>query len=91
MSVSGGVTFSQKPASSPLQNGDEIPDTDQRLILVAFLWGQSSLGAFVGQLLDPTLHLPVGTQAEQRLGALPVKALSDSRKHAFESSMHWIG
>jgi len=40
-----------------------------------------------GQFFDPPLHLPVGTQPEQRLGAPSVKALSDSRKHAFESSI----
>ena len=81
------MTFSQKSASFRLQYGDEIPDTDQCIILVAFLWREPSFGAFVGQFFDPPLHLPVGTQSEQRLGAPPVKALSDSRKHAFESSI----
>jgi hypothetical protein len=32
---SSGVTFSQKPASFRLQNGNEIPNTDQCLVLVA--------------------------------------------------------
>jgi hypothetical protein len=31
------MTFSQEPTSFRLQNGDEIPNTDQCLILVAFL------------------------------------------------------
>ena len=82
------MTFSQEPTSFRLQNGDEIPNTDQCLILVAFLWCEPSFGAFVGQFLDPTLHLHVGTKAEQRLGALAVKTLSDSRKDALESSLH---
>jgi hypothetical protein len=81
------MTFSQEPTSFRLQNGDEIPDTDHCLILVALLWGEPSFGAFVGQFLDPPLHLRVGTQAEQRLGALAVKALPDSRKHALQSSL----
>ena len=55
------MTFSQEPTSFRLQNGDEIPDTDHCLILVALLWGQPSFGAFVGQFLDPPLHLRVGT------------------------------
>ena len=55
------MTFSQEPTSFGLQNGDEIPNTDQCLILVAFLWCEPSFGAFVGQFLDPTLHLHVGT------------------------------
>ena len=58
---SGGMTFSQEPTSFRLQNSDEIPNTDQCLILVAFLWCEPSFGAFVGQFLDPTLHLHVGT------------------------------
>src|SRR5580693_2610913 len=58
---SGGMTFSQEPTSFGLQNGEEIPNTDQRLILVALIWREPSFGAFVGQVLDPTLHLHVGT------------------------------
>jgi hypothetical protein len=58
---SDGMTFSQEPTSFGLQNGDEIPNTDQCLILVALLWRGPSFGAFVGQFLDPTLHLHVGT------------------------------
>jgi ABC-type glycerol-3-phosphate transport system substrate-binding protein len=58
---SGGMTFSQEPTSFRLQNSDEIPNTDQCLILVAFFWCEPSFGAFVGQFLDPTLHLHVGT------------------------------
>ena len=38
---SGGMTFSQEPTSFGLQNGDEIPNTDQCLILVALLWRAS--------------------------------------------------
>jgi hypothetical protein len=85
------VTLSQKPTGSRLQDGDEIPDADQRLILLAFLRGQSSLGRFVSQVLDPTLHLLVGTKAEQRLGALSIKTLSDSGEYPFESAVCWIG
>ena len=81
------MTFSQESTSFGLQNGDEIPDTDHCLILVALLWGEPSFGAFVGQFLDPPLHLRVGTQAEQRLGALAVKAFPDSRKHPLQSSL----
>jgi hypothetical protein len=55
------MTFSQEPTSFGLQNGEEIPNTDQRLILVALIWREPSFGAFVGQVLDPTLHLHVGT------------------------------
>jgi hypothetical protein len=55
------VTFSQKSASFRLKYGDEIPDTDQRIILVTFLWREPSFGAFVGQFFDPTLHLRFGT------------------------------
>jgi hypothetical protein len=58
---SGGMTFSQESTSFGLQNGDEIPDTDHCLILVALLWCEPSFGAFVGQFLDPPLHLRVGT------------------------------
>jgi hypothetical protein len=88
---SSGVTLSQKPTGSRLQDGDEIPDADQRLVLLAFLRGYRSLGRFISQVLDPTLHLLVGTKAEQRLGALSVKALSDSGEYAFESAVCWIG
>ena len=42
---------------------------------------------FVGQFLDPTLHLRVGAETEQRLGARSVKALPDSRKHALQSNL----
>jgi hypothetical protein len=55
-----GVTFSQKSPSFRLQYGDEIPDTDQRIILVTFLCRERSFGAFVGQFFDPTLHLRFG-------------------------------
>jgi hypothetical protein len=84
---SSGVTFSQKSTSSRLQDGDEIPDADQRLVLLAFLRGQRSLGRFISQLLDPALHLLVGAKAEQRFGALSIKTLSDSGKYAFESDV----
>jgi hypothetical protein len=57
---SSGVTFSQKSPSFRLQYGDEIPDTDQRIILVTFLCRERSFGAFVGQFFDPTLHLRFG-------------------------------
>jgi hypothetical protein len=43
--------------------------------------------AEVGQFLDPTLHLCIGAETEQRLGALTVKALPDSRKHALQSNL----
>jgi hypothetical protein len=43
------------------------------------------------QFLDPPLHLRVGTKAEQRLSALAVKALLDSRKEALQSSLRCIG
>jgi hypothetical protein len=33
----GSMTFSQEPTSFRLQNGDEVPDTDQCLILVTLL------------------------------------------------------
>ena len=55
------MTFSREPTSFRLQNGDEIPDTDHCIILVALLWGERSFGAFVGQFLDPPLHLLVGS------------------------------
>ena len=81
------MTFSQEPTSFRLQNGNEISDTDHCLILVTLLRGKPSFGAFVGQFLDPLLHLRVGTKTEQRLGALSVKALPDSRKHALQSNL----
>ena len=81
------MTFSQQPTSFRLQNGNEISDTDHCFILVTLLRGEPSFGAFIGQFLDPPLHLRVGTKAEQRLGALAVKALPDSRKDALQSSL----
>jgi hypothetical protein len=70
-----------------LQNRNEISDTDHCLILVALLRGQLSFGAFVSQLFNSPLHLRVGTYAQQRLGALSVKALPDSRKHALQGNL----
>ena len=81
------MTFGQESTSFRLQNSDEIRDTDQCIILVAFLGCEPTFGALVGQFLDPPLHLRVGTKAEQRLGALAVKALPDSRKDALQSSL----
>lgn len=58
---SGGVTFSQELAGSRLQNGHEIPDTDQCIVLFPFLFRELSFGAFVGEFFDPSLHLSFGT------------------------------
>ncbi len=55
-----GVIFSQKSTSFPLQNGDEIPDTDQCIILIAFFWRQPTFCALVGQFFDSPLHLRFG-------------------------------
>jgi hypothetical protein len=85
------MTFGQEAASFRLQNSDEIPDTDQRIILVALLGREPAFGTLVGQFLDPTLHLRVGTKAQQRLGALAVKTLPDSREDALQSSLRGIG
>ena len=59
------MTFGQESTSFRLQNSDEIPDTDQCIILVALLGREPTFDALVGQFLDPPLHLRVGTKAEQ--------------------------
>ena len=74
------MTFSQETTSFRLQNGDEIPDTDQCIILVAFFRRERSFGAFVGQFFDPPLHLRVGTRRTNQSDARRGSSYTNFRK-----------
>jgi|SRR5580704_5682330 hypothetical protein len=85
------MTFSQEPTSFRLQNGDEIPDTDRCLILVALLWREPSFCAFVGHLLDPPC-ISVSARRRSSDSALwRSRHLPDSREHALLAALQELG
>src|ERR1051325_9395555 len=60
-----------------LKNCNHIADVDVRFVLLPFIRGERAFITFVGKLLDTRLNHRVGTNIEQRAGALGIETAAE--------------